>query len=105
MNPIDPLLNGAKPLQGASGVGLNKAADGPADAKAGAAFKALLERLEEETRRLARVSDGVNEARDLAGAVDVARESVEEAMQLGDELLEAYRAARQRAETGSKEGA
>jgi hypothetical protein len=64
----------------------------------------LLERLEEETRRLSQASEGVNGARDLAGAVDVARESIAEAIQLGDELLEAYRAARQRPDTGPEQG-
>jgi hypothetical protein len=102
---MDPRVNGAKPLQGPTGAAPGKPADGPRDVRAGAAFKALLERLEEETRRIARASDGVTGAQDLAGAVDAARESVQEAMQLGDELLEAYRAARQRAEAGSEEGA
>ncbi|MEZ6014539.1 MAG: hypothetical protein R3F49_05455 [Planctomycetota bacterium] len=99
---MDPLQNGIDRVKGPLPA---QAAEGPADAKSGAAFKALLERLEEETRRLTKASDGVHGARDLAGAVDVARESVEEAIQLGDQLLEAYRAARQRAETGSEEGA
>ena len=102
---MDPLQNGAGQVKGPAGVTPGPAVEGPRDAKAGAAFKALLERLEEGTRRLARASEGVNGARDLAGAVDPAGESIQEAMQLGDELLEAYRAARQRAETGSKEGA
>jgi hypothetical protein len=102
---MDPLQKGVVPVKGPATAAPAKAADGPRDAKAGALFKALLERLEDETRRLSQVSDGVNGARDLAGAVDVARESVAEAIQLGDELLEAYRAARQRAETGSEQGA
>lgn len=102
---MDPLPNGAKPVKGLAPASPAAPADGPRDAKAGAAFKALLERLEEGTRRLAKASDGVHGARDLAGAVDLARESIEEAMQLGDELLEAYRAARQRAETGPEKGA
>ena len=102
---MDPLQKGVVPIKGAAEVAPVQPADGPRDLKAGAAFKALLERLEDETRRLTEASDGVNGARDLAGAVDVARESIAEAMQLGDELLEAYRAARQRAETGSEQGA
>jgi len=102
---MDPLQRGLNPAQGPKPVQGAQPAEGPRDAKAGAAFKALLERLEEETRRLSKATEGVHGARDLAGAVDLARESVAEAMQLGDELLEAYRAARQRAETGSDQGA
>jgi hypothetical protein len=102
---MDPLQKGVAPVKGPSTTTPPQAVGGPRDAKTGALFKALLERLEDETRRLSQVSDGVNGARDLAGAVDVARESVAEAIQLGDELLEAYRAARQRAETGSEQGA
>jgi len=100
---MDPLRKGVAPVKGPTSAAPAKAADGPRDTKAGALFKVLLERLEDETRRLSDASDGVNEARDLAGAVDVARGSVAEAIQLGDELLEAYRAARQRAETGSEQ--
>lgn len=102
---MDALQKGVVPVKGPSNAAPAKAVDGPRDTKAGAAFKALLERLEDETRRLSEASDGVNGARDLAAAVDVAGESVAEAIQLGDELLEAYRAARQRAETGSEPGA
>jgi len=102
---MDPLQKGVVPVKGPASAAPAKAVDGPRDLKAGAAFKALLERLEDETRRLTEASDGVNGARDLAGAVDVARESVAEAMQLGDELLEAYRAARQGAVTDSRAGA
>lgn len=99
---MDSLQSGPQRVQGP---GPAQSIEAPSDPKAGLAFKALLERLEEETRRLAKASDGVQGARDLAGAVDVARESVEEAIQLGDQLLEAYRAARQQAETGPEEGA
>jgi hypothetical protein len=102
---MDPLNKGLAPAQGPASAAPSKALDAPRDAKAGAAFKALLERLEEETRRLSQASEGVNGARDLAGAVDVARESIAEAIQLGDELLEAYRAARQRPDTGPEQGA
>lgn len=103
MTPSDPLSGRLQPLHGTSGADAQRPADGPQDPQAGAAFKALLDRLEEETRRLAAASDEVSSARDLAGAVDRARESVEEAVQLGDELLEAYRAARQQSETGQEE--
>lgn len=101
---MDPLQRGVKPVAGIAEAGAQRAAQAPHDPRAGAVFKALLERLEGETRRLGEASDGVHGVQDLAGAVDVARASVEEAIQLGDELLEAYRAARQRAETGSSEG-
>lgn len=106
---MDPLQNGALPLGGArpsDGRVVSGADAGVVrDPKAAAAFKALLEKLEEGTRRLSQASDEVDGARDLAGAVGVAGESIQTAIQLGDEILEAYRAARQRDETGSRKGA
>ena len=64
------------------------------------AFEALLERLttraaevEEKTKRLA--SPG-----ELADALDAARASLEDALHLGSELLEAFRAAQQGREAG-----
>ena len=63
--------------------------------ESGAAFRALLERLEERTRELEEQSQSVKDASGLAGAVDTARASLEEAVSLSDQLLEAYREARQ----------
>ncbi len=89
MNPTDP-----KPLAGVDGVKpLSPApASNPAE---GAAFKALLEKLEEGNRRMAAAAAGVESPGDLAGAVSDAGRSVQQALDLGDELLEAYRASQQ----------
>ncbi len=57
----------------------------------GAAFKTLLEKLENEARDLRQASEGLGPA-ELSGAVDRARSSLDDALSLGDQLLEAYRA-------------
>ena len=58
------------------------------------AFEALLERLQQQSNAL---SGSAPETPDeLAPAVDEARSSLENALQLGDRLLEAYRASVQR---------
>lgn len=91
----DPLALGALrtpaalPLAGAPKSG----AAGPTS-ESGAAFRALLERLEERTRELSEHSRTLADASGLAGAVDTARASLEDALSLGDRLLEAYREAR-----------
>ena len=66
------------------------------DAKAGAAFRAILERLEEKTRALGEASENLDDPSRLGDAVLSARASVEEAVSLGTELIEAYRASNQR---------
>ena len=63
------------------------------DPAAGAAFRALLERIEENARALGERSDSVEDPKQLGEAVSSARESVREALDAGNELLEAYRAA------------
>ena len=70
----------------------------------GAAFRALLEQLENQARGLHRASEEVDGAADLPDAVDHARASVDEAQSLGDRLLEAYRAARQQDRGGDEPG-
>ena len=57
------------------------------------AFQVLLERLQEQARELERTRETVDDPADLAGAVDSARTSLEDALSLGAELLEAYRQA------------
>lgn len=66
-------------------------------AAAGAAFRALLERLEQSARELDEASDKIEDPRELGEAVQNARASVEEAVIAGGDLLEAYRAAQARA--------
>lgn len=68
----------------------------------GAAFKVLLEKLESQARRLKEVGDTVERPEELAGAVDRARASIDDALSLGDQILEAYRAAVQTDEVGRK---
>ena len=65
------------------------------NANAGAAFRAVLERLEEKTRALGEASETLDDPRRLGDAVQSARASVEEAVSLGTDLIEAYRASTQ----------
>ena len=76
-----PLAGGAK-------------ASAPSTTESGAAFRVLLEQLEERARELSARSAEVTDASELAGAVDSARASLDEALTLGERLLEAYREAR-----------
>ena len=66
----------------------------------GVAFRSLLERLEQQARRLREDGEGLEDPAQLALAVDRAKSSIEDAVSLGEELLEAYRASRLRGETG-----
>lgn len=62
-------------------------------------FHALLEKLEQQAGNLQ--NRAVPDATNLAGAMDEAKESLEGALELGRELLEAYR----KAELGKDEAA
>jgi len=64
------------------------------------AFEALLERLEARAAELEEKSKITGPA-ELPGALDAARVSLEEALRLGEELLEAYHAARRAPETNA----
>jgi hypothetical protein len=64
-----------------------------ASATSGATFQALIEELEVKARLLASESEKVAGPTDLAQAVDHAHSSLQDALLLGDRLLEAYRAA------------
>lgn len=57
----------------------------------GAAFEALLERLETQARDLEQKSRSVTGASDLADAVGRAQESLQAALSFSDSVLEAYR--------------
>lgn len=61
----------------------------------GAAFRALLEQLDEKARALQAQTQGVDDAANLAGAVEGAKASLDQALSLGEELLESYRQTRQ----------
>lgn len=68
----------------------------------GAAFRALLERLEKTAQDLDAASASIDDPRQLGEAVESARASVEEAVLMGGDLLEAYRASQARASSESK---
>ncbi len=70
----------------------------------GVAFKALLEKLEERARALEETTKTVDDATNLAGAVEGARASLEDALSLSDQLLEAYREARQQTDLPRSRG-
>ena len=61
----------------------------------GAAFRAVLERLEIAARDLSRRSESLEDAKDLSGAVQDAAHSLGDALALRDSVLEAYRSAQQ----------
>src|SRR5262245_3475511 len=66
-----------------------------AGSAASPAFHVLLERLQATARELQEKAQGVEKPGDLAGAVDHARRSLDDALALGGRLLEAWRAERQ----------
>ena len=74
-------------------LGSGSASRPAADPAGGVAFRALLERLSDQADELGRKSQSVADARELSGAVDVARASLTDAFSLSDRLLEAFREA------------
>ncbi|HED65204.1 MAG TPA: hypothetical protein ENJ09_06565 [Planctomycetes bacterium] len=58
------------------------------------AFQVLLERLQKKAESLEATSKVLDDPKALAGAVDIARASLDDALSLSDRLLEAYREAR-----------
>lgn len=64
----------------------------------GAAFRALLEKMEQSAHQLRRASESLDSPAQLGPAVESARHSVEQALTLGSDLLEAFRAAVHRGE-------
>ncbi len=61
------------------------------------AFEALLERLTTRAAELEQKTKTLSAPEQLPGALDAARSSLEDALTLGEELLEAYRVAQHRA--------
>lgn len=57
------------------------------------AFQVLLERLQRSAQSLEASSKALDDPSKLAGAVDIARTSLDDALSLGDQLLEAFREA------------
>lgn len=76
-------------------LGHTSASARPKSPGTGVAFRALLERLESSAREIEAESRAVSGPRELSGAVGRARASLEDAAQLGAQLLEAYQQARQ----------
>ena len=85
--PIRP-LPGPEHVSGAAGARKPPQGD---PAASGPAFEVLLEKLEQRARELRDDSGNVENPAQLAGAVDRARASLEDALTLSDQLLEAYR--------------
>lgn len=93
--PIDPQQTpGLGGSAGPSGIGGKPSTSESAASKAGGVeFSMLLERLEARASDLAQETRGVDGPDELGRAVDTARASLEEALSLKDQLLEAYRQA------------
>lgn len=70
-----------------------------------AAFKAVLERLENAARDLSRRSESLEDTKALSGAVQDAAQSLGDALALRDSVLEAYRSAQQAASTKEDDAA
>lgn len=65
------------------------------DPRNGAQFRLLLDRIQQGTNSLQQASESLEGPAELSNAVDQAGNTIEDARSLGDQLLEAYRAARQ----------
>lgn len=82
-------MNAASTVQS---VGATSAKPVRIDAGQGVAFRALLEQLADRAKALEESSTKPMKADDLAGAVDRAHESLQDALSLSNQLIEAYRA-------------
>lgn len=76
-------------------------ARGPEPAAASPAFEAMLERLTARAAELEEKSKTLATPEELPEALNAARASLEDALQLGSELLEAFRAAQHAPESGT----
>ena len=93
-----------RPVGGLDPVSAPKLGAPEKDARGGVEFQAMLERLEERARELSASSNDALKPEELAGAVDRARESLEDVLSLKEQLLEAYRQAQsQRPHSGDAE--
>ena len=66
---------------------------------AGPAFQVLLDRIQSQTKELKASSKTLDNPASLNEAVDIARASLDDALSLGDRLLEAFREAQQQIAT------
>jgi len=100
---VDPILI---PNSGAPDVGPAGAQPAARAEEGGAAFRALLEQLAERARELEKTSAKAVDAAELAGAVEEAHESLQDALSLSAQLIEAWRAdAQQRSAPPDRPGA
>jgi hypothetical protein len=70
-----------------------------------AAFKAVLERLENAARDLSKRSESLTDAKDLSGVVADAASSLGDALALRDSVMDAYRGAEQASKAENEEAA
>lgn len=84
----DPALRSVSPVGGRPSAEGSTSSEG-----AGTAFKALLDRLQQQAQTLSADSEAVEKPEDLSGAVGRARATLDDALSLSDQLLEAYREA------------
>ncbi len=80
-SPVDTSITGSTPSR--------------PSAATGAAFRVLLDQLEDQATGLQQTSEQIEKPEELAQAVVRARESLTQAFSLRDQLLEAWRASRQ----------
>ncbi len=89
--PTGSLPNG---LTGAQQVGQAGAPKESKTEESGPAFRILLEQLQEKAAELQETSKDVGDPVELRGAIDTARATLEDALSLGDQVLEAFRSSR-----------
>ncbi len=93
-NNSGPIPNGIQ-TGSASPAGTKPIREGADTHSGGPAFKALLDRLEQKAESLRLSAETIQGPEKLAGAMDDARASLEDALSLGDQLLESFRKAQQ----------
>jgi hypothetical protein len=94
-----PGLPGNLPIQGVPAPGSQNKPVEKSDGKSGVAFRALIDKLQEQANELSLESDAVEGPDELAGAVEKAGASLRDALSLGDQLLEAFRESMHRTDT------
>lgn len=80
-----------QPIHGLSGAP-ERASQKPAQGGEGAAFRALLARLESQSQGLAQSSESLQDSSQLADAVGQSQAALEQAQTISEHLLEAIRA-------------
>lgn len=95
MERIDPLRDAGplRPLGAEVGAAGGPRAELPAPASGGAAFQALLEKLQAQASRLGEEAERIERPADLADALEHATSSLRDALALEQQLVEAYRQA------------